>query len=98
MRLWATASRRSMGTSRIRWKCGTHKSYLSARCWRKSSGSISTERKPRRMPKRMNLPKVLPNRDVRDLGMRLSILFQLDWVKRVQGCVDGHGEVSEKTH
>src|SRR5882672_7701492 len=76
------ASNCSMGTSRIRPKCGIQRLCLSARYWRNSSGSISTERKPRSTPKRKNRPTVRRASDLGNFPIGLSILCRLDAVKR----------------
>src|ERR1700739_2312903 len=76
------ASSCSMGTSRMRPKCGIQRLCLSARYWRKSSGSISTDRRPRSIPKRRNRPTVRLASDLGNFPMALSILCRLDAVKR----------------
>src|SRR5258708_21917657 len=85
------ASNCSMGTSRIRPKCGIQRLCLSARYWRNSSGSISTERRPRRTPKRRNRPTVRRASDLGNFPIGLSILCRLDAVKRprVEGGPNG---------
>ena len=78
----AMASRRSVGTSFIRAKSGTHKPCLSARLQRKSSGSISIERSPRRTPKRRKRFKVRPASEPLAVlctpAMPISILRRLE--------------------
>src|SRR5579859_409947 len=82
------ASSCSIGTSRIRPKCGIQRLCLSARYWRNSSGSISTERSPRSIPKRRNRPTVRRASDLGNFPIGLSILCRLDEVKR-HGVVAG---------
>src|SRR5260370_42686022 len=76
------ASSRSPGTYRMRPKCGTHSPCLSDKYFRKSSALISTVRRPRSMPKRKNLPKVLLTSDLGNLAIPLSILRRVVLVKR----------------
>src|SRR6516225_5777452 len=84
----AIASSFSMGTSRIRPKCGTHNPCFSARLRRNLSGSISTDRRPRSIPNRRKRPTVRPANDLGDLPITLSILWRSDAVKgRTTGLV-----------
>src|SRR4029077_9778205 len=78
----AMASKCSMGTSLMRAKSATHSPCLSARCCRKSSGSTSMERSPRRTPNRRKRLKVSLCRDPFPLlcnsAIALSILRRLE--------------------
>src|SRR6266567_1357968 len=76
------ASSRSVGTSFIRAKSGTHKPCLSARLRRKSSGSTSIERSPRSTPKRrkrlMVRPAIEPLAVLCNAAIPISILRRLE--------------------
>src|SRR5258705_12940159 len=89
------ASNCSMGTSRIRPKCGIQRLCLSARYWRNSSGSISTERRPRRTPKRRNRPTVGGGSDFGNFPIGLIILCRLDGVKRPRVLAGPNGDVEQ---
>src|SRR5258708_28835902 len=66
----------------MRAKSGTHSWCLFASCRRKSSGSISIERSPRRIPNRKKRLKVRPASDplteLCNLAMPISILRRLE--------------------
>src|ERR1700688_644141 len=89
------ASSCSMGTSRMRPKWGIQRWCLSARYWRNSSGSISTERKPRSAPKRRNRPTVRRASDLGNFPIALSILCRLDEVKRPRVAGGPGGDVDQ---